>query len=258
MRIDVVGRPVFGHGVRQRRALHDLRLHRLPLRAERRGSGDRHQIDHMRRRHQWRDRRLRHQQGRHRGWGGGGWPGVAVCGHFRFLSIGSPSVGGRIAGARDAAASNTLVTKRASPPIAGRRRGIARCRPSVLRRRWIEPGQRVKADSSGLPVIARSEATRQSPSRCATGWGLPRSARNDRKSDATKYPHAFTGLPWVEHFDLVPGDFIRNSTPDVCRVIPAKPAPAFALRDSHISKCPAKSKGGRMMPWEPGGHSTLN
>ena len=44
--------------------------------------------------------------------------------------------------------------------------------------------QQCHSGQSGEPVIARSAATRQSPSQCITGWGLLRFARNDRAASS--------------------------------------------------------------------------
>ena len=62
----------------------------FPPRAECSRSFDRHQIDHMRRRHQRSDRRLRHEQWRHGWWGRNRRPGIGVIGHshcpFRWIA----------------------------------------------------------------------------------------------------------------------------------------------------------------------------
>ena len=82
IRLYVVGCPEFGHGVRQRRALDDLRLHPPPLRAENRRPFDGHQIDHMHRRQQRSARQVGHEQGRRCRCDRGCGPDPFVLGHF--------------------------------------------------------------------------------------------------------------------------------------------------------------------------------
>jgi hypothetical protein len=75
---------------------------------------------------------------------------------------------------------------------------MRRARPvHVKLRRLSGQGNRTKPDSSGFPVIARSEATRQSPSERIRDGDCFASLAMTGIYNATEYPHAFTRLPWL-------------------------------------------------------------
>ena len=61
-----------------------------------------------------------------------------------------------------------------------------------LRSAALRSGNRVKVDSSSSPVIARSEATRQSPSQCVRDGNC----FAPLAMTGTGYRHAFIRLPW--------------------------------------------------------------